>query len=101
MHADVIGLFDLSGKVAMVTGGAVNLGFDAASVLAGAGCHLVITSRDPDRAGRSAEKLRSTYGIDVLPLTLDQTDLAQIPPAAGPAGEPATSSSETPRTWRG
>jgi len=79
MHADVVGMFDLSGKVAMVTGGAVNLGFDAASVLAGAGCHLVITSRDPDRAGRSAENLRSTYGIDVLPLTLDQTDLDQIP----------------------
>ena len=79
MHADVLKLFDLSGKVAMVTGGAVNLGFDAASVLAGAGCNLVITSRDLERAGRSAERLRSEYGIDVLPLALEQTDLAQIP----------------------
>ena len=59
MHPEVVKLFDLSGKVAMVTGGAVNLGFDAASVLAGAGCHLVITSRDVQRAGRSAETLRT------------------------------------------
>ncbi len=79
MHPEILSLFDLSGKVAMITGGAVNLGFDAASVLAGAGCHLVITSRDLQRAETSAETLRAKFGVEVLPLALEQTDLAQIP----------------------
>src|SRR3972149_862731 len=79
VHAEVLNLFDLSGKVAMVTGGAVNLGFDAASVLAGGGCHLVITSRDVQRAQKSAETLRTKFGVEVLPLALEQTSLTQNP----------------------
>jgi NAD(P)-dependent dehydrogenase (short-subunit alcohol dehydrogenase family) len=76
MHQEIVELFDLTGQVAMVTGGAVHLGFDAASILAAAGCHLVITSRDAARAEQAAEKLRCTYTVDVLPLLLDQTDFA-------------------------
>ena len=38
-------LHDLNGKVALITGGSRHLGFDAADVLAEAGCDLVITSR--------------------------------------------------------
>ncbi|HSW44797.1 MAG TPA: SDR family oxidoreductase [Phycisphaerae bacterium] len=79
MHADVLKLFDISGEVAMVTGGARTLGLDAASVLAGAGCDLVITSRDLEYARKSAERLRAEFAIDVLPLALDQADFAQIP----------------------
>jgi sorbose reductase len=38
-------LFDLSGRVALVTGGARNLGLDMAMALADPGCDLAITSR--------------------------------------------------------
>jgi NAD(P)-dependent dehydrogenase (short-subunit alcohol dehydrogenase family) len=52
-------LFDLRGKVALVTGGARDLGLDMASILAEAGCDLVITSRSlksAQRAGVASDK---------------------------------------------
>ncbi|MCH7859267.1 MAG: SDR family NAD(P)-dependent oxidoreductase, partial [Candidatus Marinimicrobia bacterium] len=39
-------LFDLSGKVAIVTGASRGLGQGMARALAGAGANLVVTSRD-------------------------------------------------------
>ncbi len=78
MHPEVLNLFDLSGQVAMITGGAVNLGFDAASVLAGAGSHVVITSREAQKAERSAGSLRERFGVEALGIALDQTEPAQI-----------------------
>jgi NAD(P)-dependent dehydrogenase (short-subunit alcohol dehydrogenase family) len=71
-------MFDLSGKVSLITGGARDLGYDAASVLAAAGSDLVITSRDMAKAKASAEKLQKQYSREVLPLALDQTDPAQV-----------------------
>lgn len=90
MHRDVEQLFDLTGRVALVTGGAVNLGRDGASVLAAAGCDVVITSRDIERARRAAEELKRTYGRDALPLELDHTDGSGVERAA-----------EAAAAWRG
>ena len=73
-------MFDLSGKVAVVTGGARNLGYDAATVLAAAGCDVVITSRDLQRAEQAAESIRRAHAVSVLPLELDQTDFDTSPP---------------------
>jgi NAD(P)-dependent dehydrogenase (short-subunit alcohol dehydrogenase family) len=78
MHAEIEKLFELTGRVALITGGAVNLGRDAANVLAAAGCDLIITSRDAERASRAAGEIKSQYGRDVLPLALDQSDAAQV-----------------------
>lgn len=64
-------LFDLRGRVALMTGGARHLGFDMASVLAEAGCALVITSRSMTSAAKAADQLRAAHGGDVLPLGLD------------------------------
>lgn len=71
-------MFDLRGKVAVVTGGARNLGFDMADVLAEAGCEVAITSRKREQAEAAAEKLRTHRGRDVLPLALDVADSAQV-----------------------
>ncbi len=49
-------LFDLSGKVAIVTGGARNLGYDMALALAEAGADVAITSRKLDDAQKSARE---------------------------------------------
>ncbi len=73
MNSEIVQMFDLSGKVAMITGGARHLGYDGACVLAGAGADLVITSRTKSNAEKTASKLRETYGVDVLPLELDQS----------------------------
>lgn len=90
MHSEVEQLFNLDGKVALITGGAVNLGRDAANILAAAGCDLVITSRDLGRARDAAEELRSSYGCEVLPFALDQADASQVSEVVNEA-----------KTWRG
>ena len=55
-------LFDLSGRTALVTGGARNLGFDMACALAEAGCDIAITSRNPADAQASAARIASDTG---------------------------------------
>jgi NAD(P)-dependent dehydrogenase (short-subunit alcohol dehydrogenase family) len=82
MHPEVAGLFDLSGKVALITGGARHLGHDAACILAAAGCDVAITSRNPEQARKSAAELAARYARETLPLGLDQTDFAQVAEAA-------------------
>lgn len=78
MHEEIDSMFDLRGKAALITGGAATLGFDAACVLAAAGCDVAVTSRSQDRACASAEKLKRRYGVDALGLALDQTGAAQV-----------------------
>ncbi len=78
MRDEITRMFDLSGQVALVTGGARDLGLDASTVLAAAGCHVAITSRDGDRARASAERLRQDYGVETLGLALDQIVHAQV-----------------------
>jgi len=79
--------FRLDGKVALVTGGARNLGYDAADALGEAGADLVITSRDLQRAQPAARRLADTHGVDVLPLALDQREHAQVAAAVKRAHE--------------
>jgi NAD(P)-dependent dehydrogenase (short-subunit alcohol dehydrogenase family) len=51
--ASVRDLFDLSGKVAIVTGGARTLGFDMALAMAEMGANVAITSRKIEDAEKS------------------------------------------------
>jgi gluconate 5-dehydrogenase len=71
-------MFDLTGKVAVVVGGARDFGFYMGDVLAEAGCDLVLTSRTLAHAQQTAEKLGAKHKHDVLPLALDVTRHAQI-----------------------
>jgi NAD(P)-dependent dehydrogenase (short-subunit alcohol dehydrogenase family) len=71
-------LFDLSGRVAMVTGGAQNLGLDMAEALGEAGADLVITSREAQKAERVAGELAERLGVKVLPLGLNVVDEAAV-----------------------
>ena len=64
-------LFKLDGKVAVVTGGARNLGYDMALALAEAGADVVITSRKLEGAEKSAGLIADITGRKVLPLALD------------------------------
>jgi len=82
MHTELEAMFNLSGRVVMVTGGARDLGFDAACVLAAAGADVVITSRNAVAAESTAQRLRDSYGVDVLALGLDQTRFEEIQKAA-------------------
>jgi len=60
-------LFDLSGQVAIVTGGSRGLGLQMATGLAEAGAAVVITARKPDALESAAARLRD-QGFRALPI---------------------------------
>ena len=71
-------MHDLRGRMAVVIGGARDLGYDMAEILAAAGCDLALTSRDVERAEAAAERLRSEYGRQVESAALDICDPDQV-----------------------
>jgi 3-oxoacyl-[acyl-carrier protein] reductase len=64
---------ELTGKVAIVTGGSRGLGYASAEALVAEGAHVVICARGEEQLIRAAEQLRSraTNGADVLAVTSD------------------------------
>lgn len=71
------GLFDLTGKVALVTGGSSGLGLGFATGLAKQGADVVIWARTASRNEKAAEQLRR-YGGRVLADTVDVSDEKQV-----------------------
>jgi NAD(P)-dependent dehydrogenase (short-subunit alcohol dehydrogenase family) len=53
---------DLSGKVALITGGSSGLGQETARVLAERGCHVVLTARDLPKGEAVAAGIRASTG---------------------------------------
>jgi gluconate 5-dehydrogenase len=70
-------LFDLTGKVAIVTGASRGLGQYFSRALAGAGADLVITSRKSESLDGFKQEIES-LGHRVLPLSLDVRDYDSI-----------------------
>jgi NAD(P)-dependent dehydrogenase (short-subunit alcohol dehydrogenase family) len=70
-------LFDLTGRVAIVSGGSMGLGLQMAEGLAEMGATLVICARKKERCEEAAETLRSR-GAQTLPLGCDVNDKAAI-----------------------
>lgn len=64
-------LFDLSGRVALVTGGSRNLGLDMAEALAEAGASVAITSRDKERALGIAQALADDTGARAVGVVMN------------------------------
>ena len=70
-------LFDLTGRVAIVSGGSMGLGRQMADGLAEMGANLVLCARKRDRCKAAAEELRSR-GIETLALGCDVKDRTAI-----------------------
>lgn len=70
-------LFDLTGRVAIISGGSVGLGRQMADALAEMGANLVLCARKKDRCERAAEELRE-LGIETLALGCDVRNAADI-----------------------
>jgi gluconate 5-dehydrogenase len=77
-------LFDLSGRVAIITGGSVGLGRQMAEGLAEMGAHVVLCARKKERCQQAAEELKS-LGVQTLALGCDVKDPGSIQAAAGAA----------------
>jgi NAD(P)-dependent dehydrogenase (short-subunit alcohol dehydrogenase family) len=75
---NVLQLFDLRGRIALVTGAGGNLGFALASAVAEAGGRVVVTSRDARRAASVAATLPDPHQVRHLGIELDQLDAASI-----------------------
>src|ERR1700733_9069924 len=55
-------IFDLTGRVAVVTGGNGGIGLGIAQALAAAGCHVSIWGRNPDKNSNAAATMASAPG---------------------------------------
>src|SRR5712691_3987217 len=70
-------LFDLSGRVAIITGGSIGLGRQMAEGLAEMGAHVVLCARKKERCEQAAHDLEK-LGIRVLALPCDVKDPASV-----------------------
>jgi NAD(P)-dependent dehydrogenase (short-subunit alcohol dehydrogenase family) len=73
-----IKLFDLTGRVAIVTGGAGLLGYQHGAILAAAGAHVVLLDLAATNPQVRAEQLTQEYGPACLGLIADITSEASL-----------------------
>ena len=71
-------LFDISGRVAMITGGSRGLGLQMAEALGEMGCRLAITARKQGELDEAAAHLQK-MGIEVLTVAGDMSKFDSIP----------------------
>lgn len=69
--------YDLTGKVAIVTGGSRGIGFDVAGTLAAAGAAVVITGRKQATIEAAAQQLKDE-GFDALGLAVDVSSIESV-----------------------
>jgi len=70
-------LFDLSGRVAVVTGGGTGIGKQMATALAELGADIVLCARKPERCEEAAAEL-CELGVRALGLRCDVTDEREV-----------------------
>lgn len=71
------GLFDLSGKTALITGASRGIGFAIADALSAAGAQVVLNGRSVEALNTAADQLRE-LGRQVDTASFDVTDAASI-----------------------
>jgi len=72
-----LSLFDLSGKKALVTGGAMGIGRSLALALAKAGADVAIVDRDEEQAKKTVASVKKT-GRDSMAIRYDVADPASV-----------------------
>ena len=74
METHINELFNLKGKVALITGGSQGLGLQAAQALAEAGADIALTSRIAEKAQAAAEELAIAKNVKAIGIALDVTN---------------------------
>jgi len=70
-------LFDLSGRVAIITGGSIGLGRQMAEGMAEMGAHVALCARKQERCQQAAEELRQ-LGVKAIALACDVKSPASV-----------------------
>src|SRR5437762_7847367 len=78
MHDDIRGLFDLTGRVAVITGGCGLLGSKHAEAIAAAGGSPVLVDLAVANPEERAAELASRYGVPALGATADVTNPSDV-----------------------
>ncbi len=74
----MLDMFNLTGRVAVITGGHSWLGYDIACSLAEAGCNIVIASRSFDKVCQATDQIKERFSVNTLPLEVDVCDYEQV-----------------------
>lgn len=77
MSTPVMKLFDLTGQVALVTGGSRGLGLQLAQALGEAGARVMLTARKADELHSAVQHLQA-LGVEAHSITADSSDPDQI-----------------------
>jgi NAD(P)-dependent dehydrogenase (short-subunit alcohol dehydrogenase family) len=86
-HVTPDALFDLSGKVAVITGGAGGIGTIYGRALAEVGAAVVLADVNAEAAQRAAEKLASSAGASAIGVAVDVTSAESAQAMAAAATE--------------
>jgi NAD(P)-dependent dehydrogenase (short-subunit alcohol dehydrogenase family) len=78
VHVDVESLFDLTDRVAVITGGSGLLGYKHAEVIAAAGGTPVLVDLTDTEPAAKAKRLERIYGVKALGCAADITSAAQV-----------------------
>ena len=70
--------FDLSGRVAIITGGSKGLGLAIGAGLASAGANLVLVSRTLEECQQAAEEVSAHFKVETLAVGADVTNQEQM-----------------------
>jgi gluconate 5-dehydrogenase len=73
-----IKLFDMTGRVAIVTGGSKGLGKAIAAGLASAGSRVVLVSRSQAEVDEAASEIASDHGVEAIGIEADVTNQPQM-----------------------
>ncbi|HVO87777.1 MAG TPA: SDR family NAD(P)-dependent oxidoreductase, partial [Casimicrobiaceae bacterium] len=76
-------LFDLTGRTALVTGGARGLGLQMAEALAEMGARIALVARKRAELDAAVEHLTTAFNVQAMGAVCDLIDVASIAPAVG------------------